>query len=228
MNVLVIAAHPDDEILGGGGTFARLAEEGHNVYLSILGEGMTSRSAQREDTSSEVLEGLHGDARRAAEVIGAKDLFQYQLPDNRFDSVPLLEVIKIVEELVERVQPEVVYTHHQGDLNVDHQVLHQAVLTGTRPMEGCGIREVYAFEIPSSTEWALQRIPEPFRPNVFVEITDTLEKKIQAMECYETELRPYPHPRSRQALDVIARRWGTVCGCAAAEAFELVRSVRLK
>ena len=155
-----------------------------------------------------------------------KNLTVHDLPDNRLDTVPLLDVVKIVESLVERLQPEVIYTHHAGDLNVDHGVIHRAVLTATRPVTGQPVREIYAFEVASSTEWAFQRIEPAFRPNVFVDITRTIEAKIAAMECYETEARKFPHPRSPEALRALATRWGSVVGCAAAEAFELVRSVR--
>ena len=169
---------------------------------------------------------LQQQAHAAATKVGVKNLTLHDLPDNRLDTVPLLDVVKIVESLVERLEPEVIYTHHAGDLNVDHGVIHRAVLTATRPMAGQPVRDIYAFEVASSTEWAFQRIEPAFRPNVFVDITRTIEVKIAAMECYETEARKFPHPRSPEALRALATRWGSVVGCAAAEAFELVRSVR--
>ena len=224
--VLVIAAHPDDEILGCGGTAARLAEAGNEVHFAILGEGITSRSTQRTDTDARQLETLHQQAKAAATKVGVKNIVLHKLPDNRLDTVPLLEVVKLVEDLVERVKPEVIYTHHSGDLNVDHGVIHRAVLTATRPVAGQTVREIYAFEVPSSTEWAFGRIVPSFRPNVFVEITATLEAKVAAMECYQSEARVFPHPRSPQALRALATHWGSVVGCTAAEAFELVRSVQ--
>jgi LmbE family N-acetylglucosaminyl deacetylase len=137
-----------------------------------------------------------------------------------------LEVVKLVEELVDRLKPDVIYTHHPGDLNVDHGVIHRAVLTATRPTAGQSVREIYAFEVPSSTEWAFGSLQPTFRPNVFVDVAATLETKIAAMACYGTESREFPHPRSSEALRALARRWGSVVGCDAAEAFELVRSVR--
>lgn len=224
--VLVIAAHPDDEILGCGATAARLVREGREVHFAILGEGITSRHAQRDAADADQLAQLHRQAHAAAAKVGVKQVHQHQLPDNRLDTVPLLEVVKVVEDLVDRIQPEVIYTHHAGDLNVDHGVIHRAVLTATRPMAGQPVREIYAFEVPSSTEWAFQRIEPAFRANVFVDVTATLEAKIAAMECYESEARKFPHPRSPEALRAIAKRWGSVVGYAAAEAFELVRSIR--
>jgi LmbE family N-acetylglucosaminyl deacetylase len=226
MSVLVVAAHPDDEILGCGGTMARLAGDGHEVSIAILAEGMSSRNAQREDADQQQLQHLHARAQQAADKVGAKELILCKLPDNRLDTVPLLDVVKLVEELVTRFRPEIIYTHHPGDLNVDHGVVHRAVLTATRPVAGQCVKEIYTFEVPSSTEWAFQELQPVFRPNVFVDITDSLATKIEALACYDTEMRKFPHPRSAEALRAIAARWGSVAGLQAAEAFELVRSVR--
>jgi LmbE family N-acetylglucosaminyl deacetylase len=226
MNVMVVAAHPDDELLGCGGTAARLAREGHSVYTAILGEGITSRQAQRSGTNPADLNSLHGCSQRVADLMGVKELSLHGLPDNRFDTVPLLDVIKVVEELIERWRPTAIYTHHGGDLNVDHQVVSRAVLTATRPIEGRPVRELYMFEIASSTEWAFQRLAPVFKPNVFVNIESTLPLKLEAMLQYESEVRRFPHPRSPEALTAIAQRWGSVVGCKAAEAFEAVMLIR--
>lgn len=226
MNVLVIAAHPDDEVLGCGGTISRLAKEGHHVYIAILGEGITSRYQQREQADQKLIEALHARSQQVAQMLGAQELFLYSLPDNRFDSVPLLDVIKIIEKLVEDLRPEVIYTHHGGDLNIDHVVLHRAVLTATRPMAGHPVKEIYTFEVPSSTEWAFAQFQPAFCANVFIDISDTLETKIEAMQVYESEARSFPHPRSPDALRSIALRWGSVVALKAVEAFQLVRSLR--
>jgi LmbE family N-acetylglucosaminyl deacetylase len=223
--VLVIAAHPDDEILGCGGTAARLVMEGHEVHFAILGEGLTARHSQRTDADVSQLAILHRHAHAASATVGVRNLVLQKLPDNRLDTVPLLEVVKLVETLIEKLQPQVIYTHHPGDLNVDHGVIHRAVLTATRPMAGQCVREIYAFEVPSSTEWAFSSLQPVFRPNVFIDVSATIETKIAAMACYETEARKFPHPRSPEALRAIAARWGSVAGCGAAEAFELVRAV---
>jgi LmbE family N-acetylglucosaminyl deacetylase len=225
-SILVVAAHPDDEILGCGGTMARFARDGHEVRIAILAEGMSSRYARREDADPEQLQHLHARAQQAADRVGAKELVLCKLPDNRLDTVPLLDVVKLVEGLVMQFRPEVIYTHHPGDLNVDHGVVHRAVLTATRPVAGQCVKEIYSFEVPSSTEWAFQALQPVFRPNVFVDITDSLETKIEALACYDTEMRKFPHPRSTEALRAIAARWGSVAGLQAAEVFELVRSVR--
>jgi LmbE family N-acetylglucosaminyl deacetylase len=224
--VLVIAAHPDDEVLGCGGTIARLAREGHQVYVSILGEGITSRYSERDQAGQSKVRRLRDCCREVAQLLGVKDLFMYDLPDNRFDTVPLLDVVKIIEGLVEKTSPHVVYMHHGGDLNVDHSVVYRATLVATRPMPGVPVRAVYAYEVPSSTEWSFQRLSPVFKPNVYMDIGDTLELKISAMKMYEGEVRPYPHPRSPEVLRTIAHRWGSVVGLEAVEAFESVREIR--
>lgn len=226
MKVLVIAAHPDDEVLGCGGAIARLAKEGHELNIAILGEGVTSRYEKREAADQSLIGALQAKSRQVAELLGATSHFQGKLPDNRFDTIPLLEVIKDLERLVEEIQPEVIFTHGGADLNIDHTIVHRAVLTATRPMASCPVKAIYTFEIPSSTEWAFGQFHSPFRPNVFVDIVSSLEIKIQAMAVYESESRPFPHPRSREALLANARRWGSVVGLEAAEAFELVRKIQ--
>jgi LmbE family N-acetylglucosaminyl deacetylase len=226
MKVLVVAAHPDDEVLGCGGTMARLAREGHAVHVAIMAEGITSRHAQRDDADPGELSRLHEQTQAAAAKVGAKEVRLFKLPDNRLDTVPLLDIVKLVEDLVQELEPEVIYTHHPGDLNVDHGVVYRAVLTATRPLPGLSVREIYAFEVPSSTEWAFQRLEPVFRANVFVDVSATFEAKLAALACYEGEGRPFPHPRSPEALRANAVRWGSVAGCEAAEAFELVRMVR--
>jgi LmbE family N-acetylglucosaminyl deacetylase len=225
MKVLVIAAHPDDEVLGCGGTIARLVKEGHQVHIAILAEGITSRYSRRENADSSLLQNLHAKSREAATTLGVNDLSLHGLPDNRMDTMPLLDVVKIVESLIEKISPVRIYTHHGGDLNVDHAVVSRAVLTATRPLPGCPVRELYLFEIPSSTEWAFQQFEGTFLPNVFVDVGQTLETKVRAMACYESEVRAFPHPRSPEALRAVGQRWGSVAGCAAAEAFQLVRAI---
>jgi LmbE family N-acetylglucosaminyl deacetylase len=224
--ILIVAAHPDDEVLGAGATAARLAIEGHEVHIAILGEGATSRFEQRKDADAALVTSLGEQSHRAARILKAADVSLHGLPDNRFDSVPLLDVIKIVERLIGKVVPSVVFTHHGGDLNIDHQIVNRAVMTATRTLETNPVRELYAFEVPSSTEWAFQQLEPIFRPNTFFDVGDTLELKVKALLEYEGEARAFPHPRSSEALRAIARRWGSVAGCQAAEAFQLIRSIR--
>jgi LmbE family N-acetylglucosaminyl deacetylase len=224
--VLIVAAHPDDEVLGCGGTMARLAQAGSEVYVAILGEGITSRYDRREQASQALVDRLRVLTRTVAAGLGVKEVFTFDLPDNRFDTVPLLDIVKLVEEVVGKVRPAAVYTQHGGDLNMDHVVTHRATLTATRPTAECPVKAVYAYEVASSSEWAFQQFAPVFRPNVFVDISSTLEAKIQAMQAYESEARPFPHPRSPEALRAAAMRWGTVVGVGAAEAFQCIREVQ--
>ena len=225
-SILVIAAHPDDEVLGCGGTIVRLKNELNSIYVAILGEGITARYNQRERAEGGVLEVLRKSSERVAEILGIKDLFLFNLPDNRFDTVPLLDIVKIIEGLIEKIKPTIIFTHHGGDLNIDHSIIHRATLTATRPIAGYSVKQVYAYEVPSSTEWVFNQFSKCFHPNVFIGIGATLEKKIKAMELYESEVRSFPHPRSPEALRVLAKRWGSVAGLEAAEAFELIREIR--
>jgi LmbE family N-acetylglucosaminyl deacetylase len=223
--ILVVAAHPDDEILGLAGTIRKYINKGYQAHCVILGEGMTSRSEHREDTASSLLDELHRQTIKAAEIIGFEKLLFSNLPDNRFDSVDLLDIIKQVDKYVQQIKPDIIYTHHYGDLNIDHRKTFEAVITASCPVGEYGVKEIYCFETPSSTEWNFQYGNNTFKPNVFIDITDTLKSKLEAMACYKTELGQYPHPRSLRALEIIAARWGTVVGRKYAEAFELVRKV---
>jgi LmbE family N-acetylglucosaminyl deacetylase len=224
MSVLVVAAHPDDEVLGAGGTIAALAQAGEEVTIAILGEGITSRHGKRDEADQGELEELGRAAGRAAEILGAREPRLYGLPDQRFETLPLLKITHLVEQLVDEVRPDAVYTHHGGDLNLDHVVVHRAVLTATRPGAGVRVPAVLAFETPSSTDWGFGQLGT-FEPTVFRDVSATLELKIRAMQEYASETRPYPHPRSSQALEALARYRGSTAGFDAAEAFSLVRQV---
>lgn len=226
MKILILGAHPDDELLGCGGTIARLAREGVDVYIAILGEGLTSRTFPESAGSALGVMDLKSRCRRVAELLGARDLYLHDFPDNRFDTLPLLQIIKKVEEVIARCQPDEIYTHHGGDLNIDHSILFRATLTATRPVSKCEVKVIYAYEVPSSTDWAFHGIEPEFRPNCFVDIQSTLDIKIEAMKIYESESRAFPHPRSPEALRAIARNWGRVAGLESAEAFEIIRMVK--
>lgn len=224
--ILTIVAHPDDEILGVGGTLVKHKQTEDEIYCLILGEGMTSRHEKRKDTKKEKLEELHNDTLKAAEVIGFEEIYFSNFPDNRFDSIDLLDIIKEIEKYIDEINPKIIYTHHSGDLNIDHQKTFKAVITACRPVEDYNVKEIYAFETPSSTEWNFSYGDNSFNPNVFVDIGGTIDKKLKAMRCYQSEIRDYPHPRSIKALKTIAARWGTVVGKEYVEAFELIRRVK--
>jgi LmbE family N-acetylglucosaminyl deacetylase len=225
--VLIIAAHPDDEILGCAGTVLKRIAQGDEVYSLVLGEGITSRCDTRELADMADLAQLRDSCSKASEYIGFKKHWQHDFPDNRFDSIDLLDVIKVIERVKDEIKPNVIYTHFENDLNIDHRVVFQAVLTACRPVIGETVKEIYSFEIPSSTEWVSPfNGANCFRPNVFTDITDTIDKKIEALRLYETEVKEYPHPRSPEALRIIAQRWGVMCGLKFAEPLILIRGIK--
>lgn len=212
--VLVIAAHPDDELLGCGGTVARHARRGDVVTSVIACEGESLRYGPGGVGQPE-------QARLAADILGVRDVRLLAFPDQRLETFPLTDLIGRLEEVVREVRPEIVYGQFGGDVNRDHQLLFQALLVASRPTEAF-IQAVYAFDTASSTEWAY---PRTFVPDTWVDITDTLETKVRAMACYRSEVRDYPHPRSLEALDFRARAWGAQVCLPAAEVFMTVRQV---
>jgi LmbE family N-acetylglucosaminyl deacetylase/predicted acetyltransferase len=223
--ILVVAAHPDDEILGVGATIAKRIKEGDLAYALILAEGQTSRWDKREYADKTKVFELHRDTYESAQVIGYKEVFFGNMPDNRMDSFELLDIVKIVEKYINIIHPDIIYTHHYGDLNIDHMLTYRAVKTATRPIAGFIVKQVYTFQTVSSTEWNFGNKGELFSPNVFIDISNTIDLKNEAMRKYKTELREFPHPRSIEMLDAVAKYWGGVSGTQYAEAFELVRSI---
>ena len=224
--LLVVGAHPDDEMLGCAGTLARHAEAGHEVHILIAGEGATARSPEISSggTPAEV-QALREAAKRAAAAIGALEPRFLGLPDERLDGMHLLDLVKRLENVLEEVRPTVVYTHHGGDLNLDHRLIHQAVMTACRPMPGQGVRCIYTYETVSSTEWGSGATGEFFAPTRFVEISAQLEKKMEALRIYHAEMRPFPHARSLEGIRALAALRGTSVGMEAAEAFMVVREL---
>lgn len=217
--ILVVAAHPDDEMLGCGGTIARRLKEGDRVHVVIMAEGITSRTHGAEEEVSM----LHAAAARAHDTLGTTSLTFHRLPDNRMDSVPLLDIVKIIENHVIMMRPDIVYTHHGNDMNIDHNRTHDAVLTACRPTPECTVRTILFFEVPSSTEW---RPSASFQPNWFEDIAETLPAKMEALRHYRSEIREWPHPRSYDAVEHLARWRGATAGVEAAEAFMLGRNIR--
>lgn len=225
-SVLVVAAHPDDEVLGCGGTIARHADAGDQVHVLIVAEGATSRQVQRDrDHLTEELSALTIAAQRAGTILGASDVDLLQLPDNRLDSLDRLDLIKRIEERIDRYKPQVVYVHHVGDVNVDHRRLHEAVITACRPTPGQSARRLLSFEVASSTEWQPPGSAPAFQPNWFVDISAHWKRKREALEVYASEMRAWPHARSIEALEHLARWRGAQVGVEAAEAFCLLRQL---
>jgi len=222
--IMIVAAHPDDEILGCGGTVARMIEEGASAITVILGEGVTSRDKERDsEKRAAELSALKNQIKEANKIIGIEQVYTFDFPDNRFDTVGLLDIVKVIEEIKNDFKPNIVFTHFANDMNVDHSITNRAVLTATRPMVGEPVKEIYAFEILSSTEW---NFPLSFAPDFFVEVSNNLDKKIEAMSVYKDELRDYPHPRSLKGIELNGEYWGMRTGLKMAEAFKVLRILR--
>ncbi len=222
--VLVVAAHPDDEILGVGATIVKRRKKGDIVKAVILGEGQTSRWNNREEVPGDIIEKLHEDTLNAAVCIGYQEVFFADFPDNRFDHIDLLDIVKYMEQIIKEFEPEIIYTHHSSDLNIDHQMTYKAVLTATRPVNKYAVKEIYTFETVSSTEWNFA-YENSFQPNVFEVVDEEFQTKLEAMKCYKSELCDFPHPRSLKGLEVTAQKWGSVVGKEYVEPFMLVRKI---
>lgn len=226
MKVLVVAAHPDDEVLGCGGAIAKHTQQGDVVHVLIMAEGATSRSLQRDrEKVKNQLSALAVAAQQASEILGVQSLKLHDFPDNRMDSCDLLDVIKVIENKISQYQPDIIYTHHSSDVNIDHSLIHKAVVTATRPIPGQVVKTLLFFEIASSTEWQTPGSALPFTPNWFVDISETLNLKIKALTVYESEMRCFPHARSVNALEHLAKWRGASVGVEAAEAFILGRNL---
>lgn len=224
--VLVVAAHPDDEVLGCGGTIARLAAAGRAVHVLLLADGENSRAAaDGSGVAAGAVAARNAAAEQACRILGCASVESLALPDNRMDGLVLLDVVKEIEARIARHAPTTLLTHHGGDVNVDHRVVHQAVIVACRPVPGHPVRELLFFEVPSSTEWRPPGSGDSFAPNYFVDVSATLERKMAALDAYASELRDFPHPRSRRAIEALAHWRGATVGVAAAEAFILGRMI---
>lgn len=216
--VLVIAAHPDDETLGCGGILARHTNAGDRVWVLFLTNGVGARG-----TNQEALNDRTQAARNACSILRVEPPEFHDFPDNRLDSVALLDIVQSIEAAIERISPSIVYTHHAGDLNIDHRIAHEATLTACRPQPGSGVEAIYAFETPSATDFAGPGLHRAFAPHRFVDITRVWEVKREALEAYAVELRSSPHSRSLDGIEALARWRGTSVGIPMAEALMVVR-----
>ena len=219
--VLVIAAHPDDEALGCGGTIARHVAEGDIVHVLFIADGVTAR----EEASLPDLEARVQCIELVQKIFSLHSVHQLGLPDNRLDSLSLLDIVKPIEELVSRLSPEIIYTHHSGDLNVDHRITHRAVMTACRPIPGASVKQIYTFEIASSTEWSSGG-SDSFLPQFYIDISDYFIVKLASLEAYKYEMRDSPHSRSIDHLRAMAVNRGHSMGVDLAEAFMVLRYIR--
>lgn len=221
-SILVLAAHPDDEVLGCGGTIARHVAAGDQVHVAILAQGLYSRG----EPTAEQVSGLHAAAERANGLLGVSSLSLFDYPDNSMDTVARLAVTQTIEQLVAEHRPRTVYSHWIGDVNIDHRRIHEAVVAACRPQPGHPVESLLFFEVASSTEWQPPGSAPAFQPNWFVDIAATLDTKLAALAAYQAELRDWPHPRSLRGVEHLARWRGSTIGCEAAEAFVLGRRLR--
>ena len=219
MKILIIAAHPDDEVLGCGATAARFAREGHTISPLIVCE---NASVRYEMKMQKYLEEC---AIRSAKILGISRPIFLGLPDQKLDMYSALEMAQTLEKVIKEIKPEMIFTHHGGDINKDHQIIFEATLVAARPTPTNGVRTVFAYETISSTEWATPDYYPKFNPNTFYDVTTTIELKLDAFRQYTSELRDYPHPRSIEGLELRAKDWGTRVGMRAAEAFQLIRTL---
>jgi N-acetylglucosamine malate deacetylase 1 len=225
MNVLAVVAHPDDEILGCGATFKKLADQGHHVYSCVL----CSEAGARFDKPAR--EKLATVGERAARMVGISEWMGLQFRNIEFNTVPHLEMVKAIEGAISRFKPEWIFTHHPNDLNVDHRVCYEATTAAamlpqrlSSDLDPTMVKRIYLFEILSSTDWA-PPIGEPFRPNSFFDVAATFEAKLKALDAFEGALKPFPHSRSRENVINLAHLRGAQVGLELAEAFTLIRDL---
>jgi len=220
-SVLVVAAHPDDEVLGCGGTIIKHVERGDEINLLFMTDGVSSRL----DTSDEDIKDRLKASKLAKSILGVKSVKYLDFPDNAMDSIPLLKIVKEVELLINKLKPSIIYTHHFGDLNVDHQLTNDAVMTACRPKPNSTVKEIYGFEILSSTEWSNSK-KAIFNPTLFIDISKQFKKKIKALKLYAKEIESAPHSRSIEHMEVLAKHRGYSIGNDKSEAFEVYRILR--
>lgn len=221
--ILIVAAHLDDEALGCGGTITRHVAEGDIVHAVFMADGVTSRPNASQISIGDRIQA----ARQAHKILGISEqrVAYLNLPDNRMDSLPFLDIVQKLEPIIESIKPQSIYTHHYGDLNIDHHITHQAVLTACRPVPDSSVCEIFGFEVLSSTEWA-HSTSNKFEPSLFVDIGEYLNAKLKALEAYQVEMRAAPHSRSLEHVESLARHRGYSVGVHAAEAFTIIRLVR--
>jgi len=216
--VLVIAAHPDDEVLGCGATIVKHVQAGDLVHILIIGDGLESREKTKES--------VHKNTLNSSRILGASSFEILGYPACRFYEKGLLAVTKEIEKKINLLKPDIIYLHHFGDMHMDHQAVYEASLPALRPVAGFSVKRILCYEVPSATDWVPPiQDGRIFKPTVFINIEKTFLTKIKALECYKDEMRPFPHPRSPEALKVYAQRWGIISGCQMAEAFELMREI---
>ena len=220
-NILIIVAHPDDETFGMGGTIARHKFIGDKVFVISMTNGIGARNNHKLKD----IEERKKSSQQASEILEFEWLCQYELPDNQLDAISFLKIVKLIEDAKDIVKPKFVYTHHFGDLNIDHQIVCKATLTSFRPESDEICKVIRTFEIPSSTDYSHPTVSNFFSPNMYVNINKFWEKKLLAIKAYENELKPYPNIRSVEGLSGYTKFRGLSVGLERAEAFQTLREI---
>jgi LmbE family N-acetylglucosaminyl deacetylase len=222
-NVLVVVAHADDEALGCGATLAKHAAQGDEITLLVMTDGVSARMNTEIESRSMVenQKKRNSALQQSANILGIKHIFQARFPDNKMDSVDLLTITQFIEKNTENVKPEIIYTHSLNDLNIDHRITAQAVMTAFRPLPTSSVKTILSFEVLSSTEWQFGE--QKFNANWFVDVSGFYDKKIAALQCYKEEMRDFPHPRSFVGVDTLTKLRGLTVGKSCCEAFQLLR-----
>ena len=218
MKILVICAHPDDEVLGFGGMIKKFSES-NEIFILIMTNGCDTRYG------SEMIDTLQEQTRKAAAILGANQVIFEKLPNQKLDTIPILQVTETIEKYLKLFKPDIVFSHSECDLNLDHKIIFEATATAVRPLPNQMVKAFYTYYVPSSTDWGGLSSQKPFVPNVLLPIDKEIDSKVKALECYRSELRPFPHPRSVEGLRTYSKSWGLSCGISAAEPFILIRSI---
>ncbi|MCJ8344561.1 PIG-L family deacetylase [bacterium] len=218
MKTLIIAAHPDDEVLGCGGYIKKYSQE-QEIEVLVLTNGCATRY------DDQMIQTLQSHAIQANLHLGKHKIYFEDLPNQGLDAIPLSQIIQVIEKHIQRFQPARVLTHHFSDLNLDHQMVYQASITACRPLHGLAVQEIYSYFTASSTEWNQTATSNRFEANWILDITDELSSKLAAMAEYKSEVRAYPHPRSLAAMETYAKYFGISHGLLAAEPYQLIRKI---
>lgn len=221
--ILVVAAHPDDDAFGCAGTLLKLVSQKCKIFALYFTDGVSAR--QKQANINQNIFDRKKNCEKAAKIIGIKKCSYYSYPDNQLDTVPLLEITQKIEQEILKIKPDIIFTHFENDLNIDHQIINNAVKTATRPKPNFSVKEIFLFETLSSTEWQFNSKKKIFAPNYFVDISKTLKKKIEAVKAYKQEIFKWPHPRSAKGIKTLASYRGQMVGLKFAEAFEILRVI---
>ena len=222
-NILVVASHPDDKILGCGGSIDKYSKLGYKIYTLILGSGIDSRNLKKNTLKDKKI--LNSQCIKANRTLGVKKIFFENLSDNSFDNYNLLKIVKIIESYLKKIKPIIVFTHNKHDLNIDHRITFESTLTACRPLNESSVKRLLCFEIASSTEWAFGSFSNSFKPNFFIDIEKNIKNKIKSLKFYKSELRKYPHPRSLKNIENLSMIRGASVGLKNAEAFECIYNI---